>query len=101
MYPNNNNNKEKNSVNETYKYIGPSHADPHQQVQPGFYLVDFSKMNNVQDLIMVLAAMGITFHSSHPHFNMVKPFLNLDNVIPDTSPTPQPVPIKLPSLKKL
>ena len=46
------------------------------------YLVDFSKLNSVQDLITVFAAMGVSFHKSHPHIELVKPFLAVDNPIP-------------------
>lgn len=46
------------------------------------YLVDFSKLNSVTDLITVFAAMGVSFHKSHPHIAMVKPFLAIDNPIP-------------------
>jgi hypothetical protein len=46
------------------------------------YLVDFSKLNSVQDLITVFAAMGVSFHKSHPHIELVKPFLAIDNPIP-------------------
>lgn len=51
-------------------------ADPNS-----IYLVDFSKMNSVNDLVLILSAMGISFAGSHPHFDAVKPFLNLDNPI--------------------
>jgi hypothetical protein len=46
------------------------------------YLVDFSKLNSVTDLITVFAAMGVSFHKSHPHIEMVKPFLAIENPIP-------------------
>ena len=46
------------------------------------YLVDFTKLNSVQDLITVIAAMGISFHKSHPHFNTISNLLAIDNPIP-------------------
>ena len=46
------------------------------------YLVDFSKLKSVNELIMVLSAMGISFPSDHPFINELKPFLNLDNPFP-------------------
>lgn len=45
------------------------------------YTVDFSKMNSVNDLVTILACMGIGFPSDHPHIDKLKPFLNLDNPI--------------------
>lgn len=72
------------------------------QVQDAFYAIDFTKMNSVSDLVLVLAAMGITFHSSHPHFDRVKQFLALDNPIvpPGFEKLPKEVPLDLPKLKK-
>lgn len=43
-----------------------------------FYFVNFGKMNSVQDLIIVLQAMGFGLSSKHPLFEQVKPFLDLD-----------------------
>ena len=73
-----------------------------EHIQDAFYAIDFTKMNSVTDLVLVLAAMGITFHSSHPHFNSVKKFLALDNPIvpPGFQSTPKEVPLDLPKLKK-
>jgi hypothetical protein len=72
------------------------------QVQDAFYAVDFSTLTSVNDLVLLLAAMGITFHSSHPHFNSVKKFLALENPIipPGFENGPKEVPLDLPKLKK-
>jgi hypothetical protein len=69
------------------------------EVNPNaLYLVDFSKLNSVNDLVVILSAMGISFAGSHPHFEAVRPFLNLDR--PITIPNEQqPTDIKLPKLK--
>jgi len=61
------------------------------------YPIDFSKLNSVNDLILILASMGIGFPSDHPHIDKLKPFLNLDNAIPLQ---PNGEGIKLPELKK-
>lgn len=50
--------------------------------EDSMYLVDFSKLNSVQDLITVFAAMGVSFHKSHPHIELVKPFLAVDSPVP-------------------
>jgi hypothetical protein len=72
-----------------------------QQVDPNsLYMVDFSKMESVNDLILVMAAMGIALPATHPHFDQVKRFLNLDNPIPIQQPNVQPEGKKL-SLPKL
>ena len=66
------------------------------------YLVDFSKMNSVNDLVVILAAMSIAFPGNHPHFEAVKPFLNFDNPINiPNQQQPEAKEIKMPKLKKL
>lgn len=56
------------------------------------YLVDFTKITSVNDLVLLLASMGISFSGRHPHFELVKPFLALDNPItPGVPPQQQPI----------
>lgn len=43
------------------------------------YMVDFSKLQSVNDLMIVLSAMGITFPGGHPLIEHLTPFLNTDN----------------------
>lgn len=50
------------------------------------YLVDFSKLASVNDLILVLSAMGISFPGNHPFIENIKPFLNLENPFPLEQP---------------
>jgi hypothetical protein len=45
------------------------------------YLIDFSKMNSVNDLVMVLSSFGFTIGGDHPFIEQLKPFLNLQNPI--------------------
>lgn len=66
----------KSTLDGTQTEFKPNHA----------YLVDFSKLGSVNDLIMVLSAMGISFPSEHPLINELKPFLNLDNPFPLQQP---------------
>lgn len=62
------------------------------------YLVDFSKMNSVNDLMLVLSAIGFSFRGDHPFIEQLKPFLNLDRPI---DLQPQQKDINLPKLKKV
>jgi hypothetical protein len=59
---------------------------PKQIKKDHAYLVDFSKLNSVNDLILVLSAMGISFPGNHPFIEQIKPFLNLDNPFPLEGP---------------
>ena len=66
------------------------------------YLIDFTKITSVNDLVLILASIGFSFSPRHPHFDNIKPFLALDNPIPSNMPAaPKAEEIKLPKLKKL
>jgi hypothetical protein len=66
------------------------------------YLVDFTKITSVNDLVLILASMGISFPATHPHFEQVKQFLNLDNPIHLNQERPvESKEISLPKLKPL
>jgi hypothetical protein len=66
------------------------------------YLIDFSKLNSVNDLILILASMSIAFPGNHPHIEALKPFLNTDNPmdIPNRQ-QPKEAELKMPKLKTL
>jgi hypothetical protein len=73
------------TLNGTVKDIKEDHA----------YLVDFSSLKSVNDLIMILSAMGISFPGNHPYIETIKPFLNLDNPFPLQQPKqPEFIPLK-------
>jgi len=65
------------------------------------YLIDFSKLNSVNDLVLILSAMSIAFPGDHPHIEVLKPFLNTDNPmdIPNRVEQPKSTEFKLPKLK--
>ena len=79
---------------------------PQQQQQQldenALYLIDFTKITSVNDLVLILASVGFSFSPRHPHFNNIRPFLALDNPIPMNQPVvPKQEEIKLPKLKKI
>jgi hypothetical protein len=45
------------------------------------YVVDFSKLQKPEDLVLVLSGLGITFPGNHPIIPHIKQFLNLQNPI--------------------
>lgn len=72
------------------------------------YIVDFTKLNSVNDLILILSGLGIGFPGNHPLIENLKPFLNLDNPIPQQGlqqmqqqQQPEPKELKLPKIKKV
>lgn len=82
--------------NTTFKLAGTQEVDPNAA-----YLVDFSKLTSVNDLVTILACMGFTFVGSHPYIDQVKPFLNLENPMypGDKKPAPTKSDLKMPKLK--
>jgi len=51
------------------------------QKKEALYLIDFSKLKDVNDLILILSSLGLTMSSKHPFFENVKQFLVLDQPI--------------------
>jgi len=45
------------------------------------YVVDFSKLQRPEDLVLVLSGLGITFPGNHPIVPHIKQFLNLEHPI--------------------
>ena len=43
-----------------------------------YYFVDWNKLQNIQDLILILASVGFNFSPSHPAFQDIKHLLELD-----------------------
>lgn len=74
----------------------PVGVDPNK-----LYLIDFSKLNSVNDLVLILAAMSIAFPGDHPHIEALKPFLNTDNPMDIPNRQPQPKEMVLPKLKQV
>lgn len=55
-------------------------------LEDAYYFIDYSKLNSVNDLMLVLSAVGFNFHTSHPHFDSVKQFLDLNNPVRPPKP---------------
>jgi hypothetical protein len=78
-------------------------AGTQKEVNPNsIYMVDFTKMQSVNDMVLILASMAIAFPGNHPNIEQLKPFLNLDNPIDREQPQqPKQSDLKLPKLKTL
>ena len=46
------------------------------------YMVDFSRLTSVNDLMVIISAMGVSFPGDHVLIEHLKPFLNLENPFP-------------------
>jgi hypothetical protein len=40
-----------------------------------YHEIDYDKVNSVEDIKLILNALGIKFMSNHPKFNTIEPFL--------------------------
>ena len=85
--------------------MGISYAGaPTQQEQlvdeNAIYMVDWSKMTSVNDMILILASMAIGFPGNHPNIESLKPFLNLQSPI-KREPQPEIKSVELPKLKQV
>lgn len=78
--------------------LGTNEIDPNAA-----YIVDFGKLTSVNDLVLILSAMGFTFAGGHPFIEQVKPFLDLNNPIypGGQKPAPKQSEMKLPKLKQI
>ena len=67
------------------------------------YMVDWSRMTSVNDMVLVLASMAIGFPGNHPNIGQLTQFLNLDNPIyPNQGiPLQKPEEVNLPKLKPI
>jgi hypothetical protein len=65
------------------------------------YLIDFSKITNVNELVMCIASVGLTISSKNPMFNEVRQFLLLDQPFEIPSEEPKEKKINLPKLKQI
>jgi hypothetical protein len=49
--------------------------------QETFYYINFSKLSNVNDLVLVLSSMGFGISDRNPGFEQIKQFLDLDKPV--------------------
>jgi hypothetical protein len=85
--------------------MGISYAQPTKEQEQlvdetSVYMVDWSKMQSVNDMVLILASMAIGFPGNHPNIQALKPFLNLQNPIKQQG-QPQAKEVALPKLKSL
>lgn len=53
-------------------------TNPNQET---FYYINFSKLQNVNDLVLILSSMGFGISDRNPGFDSVKQFLDLDKPV--------------------
>lgn len=93
------NNKNKNKMSETKITLGASMQGEIKADKDSLYMVDFEKVKTPQDLITIFACIGFTFSGTHPHIEMLLPYLDLSRPIPVPQQQPQKQSLDLPKLK--
>lgn len=74
-------------------------AGTENPIQPDkVYMVDWSKMKSVNDMVLILASMGMAFPGNHPNIEQIKHLLNTEQPLPTG---PQKGELQLPKLKTL
>jgi hypothetical protein len=65
------------------------------------YLVDWSKLQSIDELILLLASIGFSFSPRHPQFQTIKHLLALNQPIKIGQQQPEQKELKLPKLKTI
>ena len=68
------------------------------------YLIDWNKVTTPNDLMLIVASLGISFSPLHPAWDMIKGLIDYANpVYPNQqqAPMPEKKEIKLPKIKTL
>jgi hypothetical protein len=63
------------------------------------YFIDWQKVKSVNDLMIIIASMGISFSPYHPAWDRIKAFVDYSNPMPLPN-QPKAEPINLPKIKK-
>ncbi len=64
------------------------------------YLIDWDKVKTPNDLMLIVASLGISFSPLHPAWDMIKGFIDYSNPV-NPNPQPQKQELKMPKLKTL
>jgi hypothetical protein len=64
------------------------------------YFIDWGKVTSVNDLFLIIAALGVSFSPQHPAWDMLKHLMDYSNPVKPNTPQITPK-IDLPKLKTL
>jgi len=70
--------------------------------QSALYLIDWEKVKTPNDLMLIVASLGISFSPLHPAWDMIKGFIDYTNPVkPNVPQMPEKKEMKLPKLKTI
>jgi len=64
------------------------------------YLIDWEKVKTPNDLMLIVASLGMSFSPHHPAWEMIKGFVDYTNPV-NPNPQPKKEELKMPKLKTL
>ena len=66
------------------------------------YFIDWSKLKDINDLVMIIASLGISLSPTHPSWSQIEHLMDLDRPIKQGQPNqPEMKPLELPKLKQI
>jgi hypothetical protein len=65
------------------------------------YFIDWSKLKDINDLIMIIASLGISMSPLHPAWSQIEHLMDLSRPIKQGEAQPEMKPIELPKLKQI
>lgn len=65
------------------------------------YFIDWDKVKDVNDLLLIIASLGISFSPMHPAWGQIQHLADLNRPIKPNQPQPKQEEIRLPKLQKI
>lgn len=63
------------------------------------YFIDWQKVSSVNDLVLIIASLGMSFSPTHPAWDQIKYLADLDRPIKQGQVAPEMKELKIPKLK--
>ena len=63
------------------------------------YFIDWSKLRDINDLVLIIASLGISLSPTHPAWSQIEHLMDLDRPIKQGEPQPELKKVELPKLK--
>ena len=63
------------------------------------YFIDWSKLKDINDLVLIIASLGISLSPTHPAWSQIEHLMDLDRPIKQGEPQPELKKVELPKLK--
>ena len=66
------------------------------------YFIDWSKLRDVNDLVLIIASLGISMSPMHPAWEQIEHLMDLDRPVKPGQPNqPEMKKVELPKLKRI